>query len=47
MLIDFAEEDCAKDFLQTTNKKEEDLDEDEWLKEIGISPKSTIKLRKA
>lgn len=49
ILIDFAEEECDKDFIQSVDQKDDndlDLDEDEWLKEIGISPKSTFKLKK-
>lgn len=36
-------EDCPKDFLDTNEQVNEDLDQDEWLKEIGISPKTTKK----
>lgn len=35
-------EDCPKDFVDSQEGKEE-MDHDEWLKEIGISPKTTKK----
>jgi len=42
------EDECAQDFIPSSLQgKINDLDHDEWLKEIGISPKSTLRLRRS
>uniref|UniRef100_A0A915DF64 Uncharacterized protein n=1 Tax=Ditylenchus dipsaci TaxID=166011 RepID=A0A915DF64_9BILA len=45
--VNLTNEDCPKDFLPHLPEQGVDLDHDEWLKEIGISPKSTLRLRRS
>jgi hypothetical protein len=44
--VDISQEECPKDFLPTEEDGTADLDHDEWLREIGISPKSTLRLKR-
>ncbi|KAI1727837.1 protein downstream neighbor of Son [Ditylenchus destructor] len=45
--VNLTQEDCPKDFLAMKQDVTVDLDHDEWLKEIGISPKTTLKFSRS
>ncbi|KAI1720222.1 protein downstream neighbor of Son [Ditylenchus destructor] len=45
--VNLTQEDCPKDFLAMKQDVTVDLDHDEWLKEIGISPRTTLKFSRS
>lgn len=44
--VNLTQEDCPKDFLPM-KQDAVDMDHEEWLREIGISPKSTLKFSRS
>jgi len=47
MFVNFDQDDCPKDFQPVDDDVTVDLDHDEWLKDIGISPRRTLKLNRS
>uniref|UniRef100_A0A914I8H3 Uncharacterized protein n=1 Tax=Globodera rostochiensis TaxID=31243 RepID=A0A914I8H3_GLORO len=45
--VELGREDCPRDFLTNVGDESIGMDHDEWLRDLGISPRSTLKLKQS